>query len=205
MAILTVGAHDTAADRVVHYAFVPYRSLLGSSMFNQFSRRSICSRCETRLIQSNDGKFSRPRAPLAVHELCSQQHRHLLAVRPRPQEGGVTGAWRSMGGRGRARRPQHKLQPTSAGRSACGTLSGGEDLDPRKAGMGLIRPNLLEETRGHSPASRARSLASVLVSVAAGSAPKRLAFLASKARVHSPAAHAARMSRSVQECPDARS
>ena len=40
MAILTVGAHDTAADRVVHYAFVPYRSLLGSSMFNQFSRRS---------------------------------------------------------------------------------------------------------------------------------------------------------------------
>jgi hypothetical protein len=41
MAILTVGAHGTAADRVVHYAaFVPYRPLLGSSMFNQFSRRS---------------------------------------------------------------------------------------------------------------------------------------------------------------------
>lgn len=37
MAILTVGAHGTAADRVVHYAaFVPYRPLLGSSMFNQF-------------------------------------------------------------------------------------------------------------------------------------------------------------------------
>jgi hypothetical protein len=33
MAILTVGAHGTAADRAVHYAaFVPYRPLLGSSM-----------------------------------------------------------------------------------------------------------------------------------------------------------------------------
>jgi hypothetical protein len=36
MAILTVGAHGTAADRTVHVlAFVPYRPLLGSS-FNQF-------------------------------------------------------------------------------------------------------------------------------------------------------------------------
>jgi hypothetical protein len=41
MAILTVGAHGTAADRAVHVrAFVPYRPLLDSSMFNQFSRRS---------------------------------------------------------------------------------------------------------------------------------------------------------------------
>ena len=41
MAILTVDAHGTAADRVVHYAAsVPYQPLLGSSMFNQFSRLS---------------------------------------------------------------------------------------------------------------------------------------------------------------------
>jgi hypothetical protein len=40
----------------------------------------------------------------------------------------------------------------------------------------------------YSPASRLLSLASALVSAAAGSAPTRLAFLASKARVHSPAA-----------------
>ena len=52
-----------------------------------FAALAICSRCETRLIPGNDGQFSHPRAPLAVHELCSQQHRHLLAVRPRPQEG----------------------------------------------------------------------------------------------------------------------
>jgi hypothetical protein len=38
----------------------------------------------------------------------------------------------------------------------------------------------------HRPASRDRSLASAFVRAAAGSAPTRLAFLASKARVHSP-------------------
>jgi hypothetical protein len=46
----------------------------------------------------------------------------------------------------------------------------------------------------HSPASWRRALASVLVRAAAGSAPTKLAFLASKARVHNPAAHAARTS-----------
>ena len=76
MAILTVGAHGSAADRVVHYAaFVPYRPLLGSSMFNQFSRRSRAAVvAKPDRSQSNDGQFSHPRAPLAVHELCSQQH-----------------------------------------------------------------------------------------------------------------------------------
>ena len=52
----------------------------------------------------------------------------------------------------------------------------------------------LERSSGHGPASWQRCAASVRVSAAWGSAPARLAFFASNARVHSPAAQAAPIS-----------
>ena len=53
-----------------------------------FAALAICTRCETRLIPEQRWPVQPPASSVSFHELCSQQHRHLLAVRPRPQEGG---------------------------------------------------------------------------------------------------------------------